>query len=141
MVRREVWESIGLLDEGFFFYYEDVDFCIRARAAGWKVMYIPSAQVLHHWGSSTNLADRNLSSKMFVGYFYFIRKVHGIAGEALMRALVFTITIVKFLVGVLGSLFNSAKYRQLASSNRDLLWTLLWLRAEKQRCRPTEPAG
>lgn len=48
MIRREVIEQIGYLDERFFAYQEDADFCLRARQAGWQVYYIPQAQIIHY---------------------------------------------------------------------------------------------
>jgi GT2 family glycosyltransferase len=50
VIRREVIEGIGFLDEQFFAYQEDSDYCIRARKAGWKVMYMPAAQIIHFGG-------------------------------------------------------------------------------------------
>ncbi|PWH15041.1 MAG: glycosyl transferase family 2 [Anaerolineae bacterium] len=50
MIRRAVVEQIGYLDERFFAYQEDADYCFRARQAGWKVMYVPTAKVLHYGG-------------------------------------------------------------------------------------------
>ncbi len=47
LVRREVFEKIGLLDEDYFLYGEDVDFCLRALRAGFKLLYVPSAKVWH----------------------------------------------------------------------------------------------
>jgi GT2 family glycosyltransferase len=47
MVRREVFEAVGLLDEGYFMYYEEVDFCRKARRAGWPCWYVPSSRVVH----------------------------------------------------------------------------------------------
>lgn len=49
MVRRDCYEELGGLDERFFLYYEDVDFCRRARQRGWSVWYDPALQVTHHW--------------------------------------------------------------------------------------------
>jgi GT2 family glycosyltransferase len=51
--RRELIEDIGSLDERFFMYCEDVDFCLRARQRGWIVRYYPGFQVLHHIGGSS----------------------------------------------------------------------------------------
>ncbi len=51
--RRVVLDDIGGLDERFFMYCEDVDFCLRARQVGWKVHYHPGMQVLHHIGGSS----------------------------------------------------------------------------------------
>lgn len=50
LVRRTVLEQIGLLDERFFAYQEDADYCFRARQAGWKVYYVPTAQITHYGG-------------------------------------------------------------------------------------------
>jgi len=50
MIRREVIEDIGLLDEQFFAYQEDTDYCVQARKAGWKVTYFPEAVVTHYGG-------------------------------------------------------------------------------------------
>ena len=46
-VKRSVWEQIGLFDEGYFLYYEDVDYCQRAQRAGFRVVYIPTAWLTH----------------------------------------------------------------------------------------------
>ena len=58
IVRREVFEAVGLLDEGYFMYFEEVDFCHRARRAGWPCWYVPAARVVHLVGQSTGEADR-----------------------------------------------------------------------------------
>ena len=47
MIKREVIEAIGLLDESFWLYTEETDWCYRARAAGWDVLLAPQAQVYH----------------------------------------------------------------------------------------------
>ena len=57
LIRREVIEQIGYLDERYFAYQEDTDYCFQARYAGWKVYYVPMAKVIHlggKGGSSTN---------------------------------------------------------------------------------------
>jgi GT2 family glycosyltransferase len=58
LVRREAIAEVGLLDEGFFLYYEDVDWCHRMHAGGWEVILEPDAMVVHHLGrSATPSAD------------------------------------------------------------------------------------
>lgn len=49
LVRRDCFRQLGGLDESFFLYYEDVDFCRRAAAAGWSVWFDPSLEATHHW--------------------------------------------------------------------------------------------
>lgn len=53
MIKREVIKKIGLLDESFFLYFEDFDFCLRAREKGFKVFYYPKATILHFFGESS----------------------------------------------------------------------------------------
>lgn len=62
MVRREVAAAVGLLDEGFFMYSEEVDLCRRIRTAGWRIIYLPEAVVVHHEGRSSeqNVAARDI---------------------------------------------------------------------------------
>lgn len=53
VVRREVIEQVGAFDEQFFMYSEELDLCRRAKDAGWRVVYVPQAQVLHYEGKSS----------------------------------------------------------------------------------------
>jgi GT2 family glycosyltransferase len=50
LIRREVVDQIGYLDERFFAYQEDADYCFRAIKAGWKIYYVPAAQIVHYGG-------------------------------------------------------------------------------------------
>ena len=59
MIRREVFEAIGLMDEDYFLYYEETDFCLRAQRAGWQCWYVPSSHVMHIAGQSTGVTARN----------------------------------------------------------------------------------
>lgn len=54
LIRREVFEDIGLLDPNMFNYYSDSDFCYRARSFGWKIVYEPNFIIYHKIGSSQN---------------------------------------------------------------------------------------
>jgi GT2 family glycosyltransferase len=53
MMRRAAVEAVGLLDEDFFIYGEDVDWCLRCRQAGWQVLFFPGAEAIHHRGASS----------------------------------------------------------------------------------------
>ncbi len=50
LIRRELYDQIGVFDERYFAYQEDADYCFRAKEAGWKVIYLPSAQIVHFGG-------------------------------------------------------------------------------------------
>jgi GT2 family glycosyltransferase len=53
ILRRTMLEQIGLLDEGFYTYCDDIDICLRARRAGWETWYVPESRVIHLEGKST----------------------------------------------------------------------------------------
>jgi glycosyltransferase involved in cell wall biosynthesis len=54
LVRKEAIEETGLMDEKFFMYWEDADWCKRMRDNGWKIIYYPQASIYHHIGKSSN---------------------------------------------------------------------------------------
>ena len=74
MIRREVFEQVGLLDERFFMYYEEVDFCRRARAKGWTCWYVPESRVVHLVGQSSNVTSRAGARKRRPRYWFDARK-------------------------------------------------------------------
>jgi GT2 family glycosyltransferase len=76
VVRRQALEDVGLLDERFFLYWEDVDWCKRMWQKGWKVTYFPPADIQHNVGGSS---DRNLIRSIFEfhkGAYLFFKKYH-----------------------------------------------------------------
>jgi GT2 family glycosyltransferase len=62
LIRREAWQQVGPIDETFFMYFEETDWCRRAALAGWATHYLPAAQVIHYEGKSSQqvVADRTL---------------------------------------------------------------------------------
>lgn len=75
LVRREVVDRIGYLDERFFAYQEDADYCFRARQAGWKVYYYPQAQIIHYGGMGGSRVQPYRSIyEWHRSYFMYYRK-------------------------------------------------------------------
>ncbi|MCW8138733.1 MAG: glycosyltransferase family 2 protein [Planctomycetota bacterium] len=74
LIRREVIEQVGLLDEGFFMYFEDVDYCLRARAAGWRIGHEPRAEVVHLHAASSKLEALSAARRRRPAYFYAARR-------------------------------------------------------------------
>ena len=84
MVKREVAERIGLLDEKLFLYFDETDWCRRATKAGCRILYVPSATVLHHQGRSSNI-DRKKSTELYYeSQLYLFRKHYGVLAAALL---------------------------------------------------------
>jgi GT2 family glycosyltransferase len=73
LVRREVFEQVGLLDPGYFMYFDDLDYCRRARSAGWRILHWPTARVVHLRGQSGPLKQLAESLKRRPAYFYASR--------------------------------------------------------------------
>ena len=87
MVRREVCKQVGLMDENIFMYFEDIDWCRRARNAGWKILYAPEITVIHHGGATSNLHKIDALVEYRKSQFYFSRKYFGRATVTSLKAL------------------------------------------------------
>ena len=70
LIRREVIEAIGLMDEGYFMYYDDVDYCRRAQQAGWQILHVPQARVVHLRGGSGSVKADIASRQRPRSYLY-----------------------------------------------------------------------
>lgn len=77
-IRRKVIESVGLLDERFFIWFEEVDYCKRAKEAGWGVVYVPEVKIIHHLGASFAQAMTLKKQAHFISSMSkYFRKHHG----------------------------------------------------------------
>ncbi len=74
MIRREVYESVGGLDEDFFMYGEDIDWCYRIKKAGWKIYYVPFTQIIHFKGESTKRSNIDEIRVFYEAMKIFVRK-------------------------------------------------------------------
>lgn len=78
MTRREVIDQVGLLDEKFFMYGEDLDWCLRIRNAGFKIYYVPRTKIIHYKGSSSQRAPFDMILLFYRAMLLFVKKhFHG----------------------------------------------------------------
>lgn len=93
LVRREAMDRVGLLDDGYFLYFEETDWCRRMQQAGWQGWFVPAARVVHYGGQSVG---QTTSTAPFSGdhpsYWVrsrrrFMRKHYGLAGMLTVEAL------------------------------------------------------
>jgi N-acetylglucosaminyl-diphospho-decaprenol L-rhamnosyltransferase len=77
LVRRDVYEQVGGLDEGFFMYSEELDWCKRIKDAGWEVVYLPTATVIHHEGKSSEQVVPARHIRFQTSKVRYFRKHHG----------------------------------------------------------------
>ena len=88
MARRELYAAIGGLDEGFVMYSEELDWCKRAKAAGWKVVYHGQALITHHGGKSSQQAVAFQQIQFHTSKLRYFRKHHGYSHYLILRAVI-----------------------------------------------------
>jgi GT2 family glycosyltransferase len=83
IIRREVFKDIGVLDEGFYTYFDDIDFCFNALKSGWPTWYVPASRVVHLVGQSTGI---NRKPKRLPPYLFEARRRHFIKNHGPLYA-------------------------------------------------------
>jgi GT2 family glycosyltransferase len=82
-VRREAVDKVGTLDEHFFFYGEDVDWCLRFKNHSWRITYLPQAESVHFGGVSSGLDSNRFSIELLKARLQLWEKYHGNASTLL----------------------------------------------------------
>jgi GT2 family glycosyltransferase len=123
MVRRAVFDQIGVLDEHFFFSSEEVDFCYRAKQAGWKVRYLPDATATHIWGGSSQQIKTITFLNLYRYRILFFRKHYGGLKTFLYKWILALGSLFKSISGLIASLFTKSITPRSQMRN---YWTLLW---------------
>lgn len=85
LVRREVLDQVGGLDEDYFMYSEELDWCRRIKMAGWRIVYLPAAQIMHHVGKSSEQAVTARHINFQRAKLRYFRKYHGRAACLALR--------------------------------------------------------
>jgi len=88
LIRRAAWLDVGPLDEGYFMYLEEVDWCRRARQRGWQIWHEPRARVVHHGGSSTSQQPEAMFAQLWRSRLRYYSRFHGPSYNRLIRGLV-----------------------------------------------------
>ena len=86
LIRREVFEAVGLMDEAYFLYFEETDFTLRARRAGWQTWHVPQARVVHFVGQLTGVRTANAAPKRLPAYWYESRRRYFVLNHGLPYA-------------------------------------------------------
>lgn len=110
LLRKSVLDRVGLLDEGYFMYSEEVDLCFRLQKAGWRLFWVPESQVVHYWGQSAKQVLAEMFLQLYRGKLRFFRKHYSW----------FTVALYKIVLG-------------LAALLRLSLAPLVWLQKSDKR--------
>lgn len=126
LVRKSAMDQEGLLDEAFFFYFEETDWAYRFKRAGWRICLVPQARIYHLQGKSVgyNVKGRIMFHRSRSIYF---RKWHP-RQHGLMMSVIFGRTLINILLNLVGGLFTlglNRGIRQRLAVNLQLAWWYL----------------
>jgi GT2 family glycosyltransferase len=135
LVRREVIEQTGTLDEQFFVYGEETDFCFRAKKAGWKILFTPVAQIIHIGGASSRQTTPEMTLQLRGSLLLFMKKhrnrmIYSVA--CFLVAMFFFVRVPYWLVRSLFS--NDATRTELCTARTYFAGTLKALFGAERLC-------
>lgn len=117
LIRREVIDDIGLLDERYFMYYEEIDFCYQAYKKGWRRVYCPYGEIMHLIGQSSEKISDITFYERYRSMILYFRKNYGKTKEILVRinlviALAFRVIAIQ-LIGIIRRSAESVKNKEI----------------------------
>lgn len=110
-VKKEVFNKIGYLDENFFMYGEDVDFCYRAKKNGWKIIYFPKIKIKHLHGGTTSNSRFKYIWHFHYSMFQYYNKHHAKKNIFLLNIIIYEGIIFRFLLVSSLVFFNSMIFK------------------------------
>lgn len=130
MLRREALEQAGPLDERFFMYSEEVDLCYRLYQHGWRLYWVPQAEVVHHGGQSTRQVAEDMFLQLYRSKVKFFYKHYGPLHAWLYKTVLLLISLPRVLLPFASRLHLSAhrsEYGAVRGNYRRLIAELPWL--------------
>lgn len=97
LVNRKAYLDVGGLDEGYFMYAEEVDWCHTMRQGGWQVWYQPEARIIHFVGGSSRYRKTYREADLYRSRVRYFRKNHGQAEAVILKGMIYSLTALKIL--------------------------------------------
>jgi N-acetylglucosaminyl-diphospho-decaprenol L-rhamnosyltransferase len=120
LVRREAFEEVGGLDEGYFMYAEEVDWCYAMYQKGWQVWYQPEAKIIHFGGGSSQHRWPEREGDLYCSRVRFFYKHYGSRAARLLKLQIYSFTVIKTAVHGLLRLVSGGRYGRPVVSLRYL---------------------
>ena len=124
LLRKEVLDQVGFLDEDYFMYSEEVDLCYRIQRAGWRLFWVPQAEVVHFGGQSTQQAPTEMFLNLYHGKIKYFRKHNGWSA-AQMYKLILRVAALSRLMLAPFVIFEPSSRRQKHLILVDHYWRLI----------------
>ncbi len=127
LLRRSVIRQVGMLDESYFMYTEEVDWCYRIKRAGWRICYLPAASIIHFGGQSSKQAVTRMKAELYFSKLRFFAKHYGWLTTLLLSAGLQFIFLGKATIGSIILAISGGQHPTGASFVRDggLLWAAI----------------
>lgn len=109
MARRTILEAIGLMDENFFMFSEEIDLCYRIRKAGWQIMWVPQAQIVHLGGQSTRQVKTEMFLRLYEAKLMYMRKHYGRVQANLYKLVLLIASLARLLLAPIAWFERSPK--------------------------------
>lgn len=108
ILRRQALAQVGLLDEDYFMYTEEVDLCYRLRKAGWRLYWLPEAKVLHYCGQSTKLVMEKMFMALYESRIKYFRKHNGPTAAKLYKLILTAAALARIVLSPVPIIFMPA---------------------------------
>lgn len=108
MIPRAVIDKVGMLDEEFFMYGEDIDWCYRIKEAGYKIMYYPKEKIIHYKGSSSKKKKAKTTYEFHRAMILFYRKHYNDKYNIFVKILVYIGVALRMILSMIKNLFKKS---------------------------------
>ena len=136
LVRKETVEEVGLLDENFFMYYEDADWCYRMRKKGWKTFYFPLFEAFHYVGKSTDKFNSKSFIERYKSMYHYFWKRGGKRALFLLRFIICSGLGLRLMGLLMIYLFSKNNRIKLKESFRAYLTVIKGFKEGNFVCKP-----
>jgi GT2 family glycosyltransferase len=112
ILRNTALEQVGLLDDNFFIYSEDFDLCFRIQKAGWRLVWLPEAEVMHYGAQSTGQVSAEMFLHLYRAKMKFMRKHYGVKSVFIYKLILLIAALPRLLTAPLAWMFWSKRWQQ-----------------------------
>lgn len=128
LVRRQILDQIGLLDEDYFIYSEEIDLCYRIQQAGWTLYWVPQARIIHYGGQSTRQVASEMFLRLYEGKVLYFQKHYSWLTVQGYKLILLVASMLRFMAGPAALLKKPPQRQQqlaLARNYRRLMGAIL----------------
>ena len=130
IIRREVFKKVGLMDEDYFLYFEEVDFCLQSDRQGWEGWYVPESRVVHLVGQSSGVTTPTSQPKRLPKYWFESRQRYFVKNHGWWYGFIAdTVWLIGYLLWLVRSQIQQKPYNDAPQRLQDFWANSLWMQA------------